>query len=390
MRFCQVRFPARLMAGVASLALLAACDEPLDFDMRGKVGGFSTAPAAQSAAQNRPAPDGRGIISYPNYQVAVARRGDTVSSVANRIGLTPADLARYNGLTPGDELREGEVLALPRRVAESSAGGVDISAIAGSAIDASPRSAPAAVTTTSLPPSGSAAAAPATAAPKSEPVRHKVVRGETAYTVSRLYQVSVKDLADWNGLGPDFSIREGQYLLIPVKGATPPKVAPAVVTKPGAGSETPVPPSAAKPLPNEKIAAKPPAAPAVSVGQPSRDPQASAAMAYPVNGKIIRTYTKGKNDGIDIAAAPGTAVTAAADGTVRAITASADKVAIVVIQHPNNLLTVYANVDGIAVKKGDSVKRGQKLAQLRAGENAYVHFEVRKGFDSQDPTPYLN
>ena len=221
-------------------------------------------------------------------------------------------------------------------------------------------------------------------------MRHKVVRGETAYTVSRLYQVSVKDLADWNGLGTDLGIREGQYLLIPVPGApAPAKPQPILVPKPGVGSDTPVPPSAAKPLPNEKVAAKPPAAPAVSVGQPSRDPSAGAAMAYPVQGRIIRTYTKGKNDGIDIAAAPGTAVTAAAAGTVRAITSSADKVAIVVIQHPDNLLTVYANVDGIAVRKGDAVKRGQKLAQLRAGENAYVHFEVRKGFDSQDPTPYL-
>ena len=377
---------ARLLAGVAALALLAACDEPLDFDMRGKVGAFSTAPAAQEAAGHRPTPDARGILAYPNYQVALARRGDTVASVAGRIGLPASELATYNGLNPTDALREGEVLALPRRVAEPSAatGALDISAIAGSAIDASPNTtpAPAAVSTTSLPPASAAPSRP----DSSEPVRHKVVRGETAYTVARLYQVSVTDLADWNGLGPDFAIREGQYLLIPVKGAAAPaKPAPILVPKPGVGSTTPVPPSAAKPLPDEKVSAKPPAAPAVSVGEPTR----SAAMAYPVNGKIIRTYTKGKNDGIDIAAAPGTAVTAAAAGTVRAITASADKVAIVVIQHPDNLLTVYANVDGIAVKKGDTVKRGQKLAQLRAGENAYVHFEVRKGFDSQDPTPYL-
>ena len=62
---------------------------------------------------------------------------------------------------------------------------------------------------------------------------------------------------------------------------------------------------------------------------------------------------------------------------------------IVVVRHPDNLLTVYANVSGITVKKGASIKRGQKLAQLRDGDNAYVHFEVRNGFESVDPMPYL-
>jgi murein DD-endopeptidase MepM/ murein hydrolase activator NlpD len=112
-------------------------------------------------------------------------------------------------------------------------------------------------------------------------------------------------------------------------------------------------------------------------------------MAMPISGKIVRAYTKGKNDGIDIAGTPGTAVGAAADGTVRAVTADADRIPIIVVDHGDNLLTVYANLDQIAVAKGDVVKRGQKLAQLRDGDNAYVHFEVRKGFDSVDPMPYL-
>ena len=82
-------------------------------------------------------------------------------------------------------------------------------------------------------------------------------------------------------------------------------------------------------------------------------------------------------------------MTAAAAGIVAAITADADKVPIIVIRHPDNLLTVYANVENITVKKGDSVSRGQQLASLRGGDNAYVHFEVRDGFDSVDPSPYL-
>jgi murein DD-endopeptidase MepM/ murein hydrolase activator NlpD len=113
-------------------------------------------------------------------------------------------------------------------------------------------------------------------------------------------------------------------------------------------------------------------------------------MAYPVTGKIIRAYSKGKNDGIDIAAAPGSPVKAAEAGTVAAITADSNKVPIIVIRHDRNLLSVYANVDGIRVQKGDRVNRGQNIAKLRgSAEEAYVHFEVRDGFESVDPLPYL-
>ena len=62
---------------------------------------------------------------------------------------------------------------------------------------------------------------------------------------------------------------------------------------------------------------------------------------------------------------------------------------ILVIRHEGNLLTVYANIDGIAVAKGDRVKRGQAIAKVRSADPAFLHFEVRQGFDSVDPVPYL-
>ncbi len=392
--------PARVWVAGAALALTAACDGPLDYDLRGNVGGFSTAQAAQNVSTaDRPKPDDRGVISYPTYQVAVARRGDSVTDLANRVGLPAGEVARFNGLEPDVKMREGEVLALPRRVAEPTTSGsaVDIAVLAGTAIDAAPDTTP--IETKPLAPATPAKAAPKPAGP--EPIRHKVARGETAYTVSRLYQVPVKALAEWNGLGSDFAVREGQYLLIPVKDQSAPKsssttpaaagvtaaAGAAAVTQPGSGSPTPLPPSSTTPLPKEKTTAKPPEAPDVKVAEPTKT--SKAAMGFPVSGKIIRPYSKGKNDGIDIAAAAGSPVVAAASGTVAAITADADQVPIIVVRHKNNLLTVYANVDKIEVNKGDRVKRGQKLAQLRGGDNAYVHFEVRKGFDSVDPSPYL-
>ena len=112
-------------------------------------------------------------------------------------------------------------------------------------------------------------------------------------------------------------------------------------------------------------------------------------MLFPVNGSIIREYSKGRNEGINIQSAPGTPVVAADDGTVAAITKSAEGIPIIVIRHEPELLTVYANVIDVSVEKGQKVKRGEPVAQLREGRDAYVHFEVRRGFDSVNPMPYL-
>ena len=384
---------------ISTMALLAACGQPLDYDLRGIGGGFSTADAAtQVPTSARPAPDNRGVISYPNYQVAVAERGDTIQKVAQRLGLDTPTLARFNGIEPTAPLRQGEIIALPTRVAEPSPatgaagtgpilpGSVDIGSLAGGAIERAPEQANG-VRTAALPPAQNA---PATQT-GTEPVRHKVERGETAYTIARLYQVPVKSLSEWNGLGPDFSIREGQYLLIPVAKQAPPAATSENVPKPGVGSPTPTPPSAAKPLPPAEAALPPAAAtpaPEVDVGERTAASDV-ARMLFPVSGSIIREYSKGKNDGINIKAAAGADVKAAEAGTVAAITKSADGVPIIVIRHEPELLTVYANVTEVSVDKGTRVTRGQSIAKLRDGNDAYVHFEVRKGFDSVDPMPYL-
>jgi len=398
-----------LLAGTSAI-LLAGCEnQPLDFDLRSTFGdGFSTAEAARGPLADRPKPDARGVISYPNYQVAVAKRGDTLKDVAARVGANSNELARYNGIDLGVPLRNGEIIALPRRVAEPAPGnsnGVDITSLAGNAIDRVP--ATPGVQTQSLPPATTSAPASQPTAPTGkEPVRHRVERGETAYTVARLYNVPVKALAEWNSLGPDFSIREGQFLLIPVEKQAPPRQIPTaapspqpvkplepVTTAPGAGTPTPTPPSAAKPLPQDDTAkptppAAAPAEPVADVGKPTA-PAKSTKMTPPVQGSIIREYSKGKNEGINIKGAPGAAVKAADSGTVAAITKSADGIPIVVVRHPNNLLTVYANVAGVKVAKGDNVSRGQQIAVLRDGADSHVHFEVRNGFESVDPTPYI-
>ncbi len=242
-------------------------------------------------------------------------------------------------------------------------------------------------------------AKPAGTAAGAEPTRHQVARGETAFTIARLYNVTPRALADWNGLGSDMAVREGAYLLIPVAAApaaaNPVQQASAnSTTAPGQGTPTPVPPSAKDPLPAQNetptsATAKPQGTPTSPDLGAQRTAASSSKFAMPVGGKIIRGYEKKKNEGIDIAAAAGTPVQAAFDGTVAAITKDTDQVPIVVLRHDGGLLTVYAGIDALTVTKGAAVKRGQAIGKVRAANPAFLHFEVRKGMDSVDPMTYL-
>ena len=384
--------------GLMGLLLLGGCSasNPLDWDLRTGPNSGDTSLAAVAALDQRPQADARGVISYPTYQVALAQRDDTVMSVANRVGIPPDQLASYNALRPTDSLRAGEVLALPTRVAaadipttggiigETTAPGrVDVSTIATTALNRVDAQSPAA------PKVIGQSVQPQTL--QAQPIRHQVKRGETAFTIARLYGVPVRSLGEWNSLGTDLEVREGQYLIIPTSSAPPANLAPEKTTAPGVATPLAPPPSSKTPLPAEKTLPAAEATKPVVVADLGKDrtTASESAFAMPVQGKIIRGYVKKKNDGIDIAAPAGTAVKAAADGVVAAITKDTTGTPIVVIRHADGILTVYAGVDGLKVDKGAAVKRGQTIAVVRNADPAFVHFEVRKGVDSVDPMSYL-
>ncbi len=373
-----------MVLGASALALSACVNTGnLDWDLR--AGGGDTSAAARQATAAAPTPDANGILSYPDYQLATARRGDTVASMAGRLGLNAEELARTNALRATDPLRDGELLLLPARVSAtpqpatlpvSGGGSVDVAAIATTALDEV---------------GPSASPAPAKAVP-GQPLTHRVARGETAFTIARTYNVSAKALADWNQLGADMAVREGQTLIIPIATGPAPNPEPEP-TPPGTGSPTPEPPSAAKPLPDETTEAagtKPKATPP----SPDLGDQATAAsaakMVMPVSGKIIRGYDRKSNQGIDIAAPAGTPVKAADAGSVTVISADTNGKGIVILRHAGNLLTVYVGVSGVSVKKGDKVSRGQEIGKVAAGDPAFLHFEVRNtSKESFDPMTYL-
>jgi murein DD-endopeptidase MepM/ murein hydrolase activator NlpD len=391
-----------LIMTVAALAL-TACNGGMDWDLR-QGGVLNTTGAARNATASRPQPDNRGVISYPGYQVAVAQRGDTVASVASRLAIDAGALARYNALQPQDPLRAGEVLALPTRIAGGTtpAMGTGVAGsgpvLTGNTIGApgSTGASPVNVTTIATTaidrasPQGTAPA-PTPAAAGPQPAQHKVARGETAFTIARQYNVSAKALAEWNGLGPDMGVREGQMLMIPVASAEAPTPVSAE-TAPGQGSPTPLPPSASDPLPDEQVTAaseKPKDTPTSPDLATERTGASASKFAMPVGGSIIRSFGPPKSLGIDISASAGASVAAADSGTVAAVTKDTDGTAIVIIRHADNVLTVYGGVDQITVKKGDKLARGAAFAKVRGAAQPFLHFEVRKGMDAVDPMAYL-
>ena len=356
----------------------------LDFDLRGNE--YDTSDAVKKAMKTRPLPDSRGIISYPTYEVAVARQGDTIKSISDRLGLVSKNVARYNGMSALEKLNEGQLISLPNRTdkrkfqlknSTSNRNEVNVTELASTAIE----------TATSK----KKVIKKSTSEQENEPIRHKVSRGETAFTISRLYNVSIRSLADWNGLDRNYTIREGQYLLIPLPRD---KIVTEVATvKPGKNSKTPSPPSSAEALPEpiSKENLETTSGKSKSSNQPENiEPSNTGQFSYPVNGKIIRDYVKNKTDGIDISAPEGTPIVAAEKGIVAAITSDTQEVPIIVLKHEGNLLTVYAGIGDISVKEKEKVLKSQLIGKIRPGNPSFLHFEVRRGFESIDPMEFLD
>jgi murein DD-endopeptidase MepM/ murein hydrolase activator NlpD len=348
------------------------------------------APTAAQTVPNVPA-DSRGVITYATYQVAVAQEGDTVASVAQRVGTSPEELAALNGLPAGQRLRAGERLALPDSVPRGDPGGFDGTGtsvwspeIAVSAIDSAP--------------GGTVSAPPAAPTPFQngqtdliiDPIRHRVEAGETAYSIARLYGVSVTALAEWNGLGPDMALRQGQELLIPVVSGANQIQSTVPGTMPGQTTPVAPPPSASAPLPDDIVTAVNPTSP--DLAQYRTPP--GGRLAPPVNGPVTKRYNPApgaaRSDGIGFSVPAGTPVRASGPGEVALVSESLGGLGtIVLIRHADDLMTVYGRVDGVTVQRGQQVAQGQQIGVVAARDNPELHFEVRRGTDSVDPGPYL-
>ncbi|RPD50181.1 LysM peptidoglycan-binding domain-containing protein [Hymenobacter sediminis] len=124
----------------------------------------------------------------------VVQPKENLYSIARRFGLRPADIVAWNNLPQSPSLRIGQVL--------------QVTAPDSVAAPVSPAPAPRPAAPAPKPTAPVAAPAPAAAS-----VRHTVQAGETMYSISRKYGVTIKQIMEWNSK-PDFSVKPGEVLLI--------------------------------------------------------------------------------------------------------------------------------------------------------------------------------
>ena len=126
---------------------------------------------------------------------------------------------------------------------------------------------------------------------------------------------------------------------------------------------------------------------------PTQQPVANAIMGSAF-GWRIDPFTNGSalHTGMDFQAETGTPILAAAGGVVVASEYNSGYGNVVEVDHGNDLLTRYAHASSVFVKKGDLVKRGQKIAAVGTtgrSTGAHLHFEVLVQGVPQDPQKFL-
>ena len=355
----------RVLVLVALLAL-AACGNP------------PSAPRPLPPVVNEAAPNAANAGAY------VVKPGDTIYSIARELHLSVRSLIDANQLPAPFTVTPGQRLALP-----------------GSGF-------------------------------------YVVAKGDNLSVIAKRTGVPFGTLARMNGLAAPYVLQVGQKLMLPAASASAAAVAGAAPPPPAITASAPV-PAPAPPLPSVSSAPLPPppaapqvvsvspnAAPAVAapapilpaaaappVSAPISAPTQTAALPtaplpappaqsghgfiWPLKGEVILEYgTTGHgqhNDGINIAAARGTPVMAAESGVVAYAGNELRGFGnLLLIKHEGGWMTAYAHNDALLVKRGDMVKRGQKIAKV--GDSGGVgqpqlHFEVRQGTRAIDPATVL-
>lgn len=208
---------------------------------------------------------------------------------------------------------------------------------------------------------------------------YEVKKGDTLYSIALEYGVDYRELAQWNSLEDPSKIRVGQVLRTKPeegRGAQVSKVA----------ISTPV---ESRPL---DAPAKPAAKPAAVPPKPVPAAPATEGFIWPAKGKVIAAFEQTRGKGVDIDGKVGDPIVASAKGKVTYVGSGIRGLGkLLIIQHSDEYLTVYAHTSQILVKEQQVVERGQKIAEIGTSdaERPMLHFQIRKLGRPLDPKQFL-
>lgn len=248
---------------------------------------------------------------------------------------------------------------------------------------------------------------------KTQPTIYTVKRGDSLYTVGFRYGLDYHSIASWNQIKKPYTIYPGQKLHLqsgqkafkksstvttrPLKPKSPVSVAAKPTTKSVSQSQSAPKSTKAASVNSSKPAAKKstakpvPAKPATSSVASGRG---KVHWQWPTNGTVIETYLAGDptRSGLDIAGKEGQAIRAAASGSVvysgNGLLGYGE---LIIIKHNDRFLSAYAHNRVRLVAEGESIRAGQKIAEMGRGDNGRIklHFEIRANGKPVNPRQYL-
>lgn len=263
-----------------------------------------------------------------------------------------------------------------------------------------------------------AVAKPGPRTPETRPESYTVRPGDTLYSIALDQGLDYRELAVWNNLDPA-KIRVGQQIRL-----TPPAstvVAAPLVSAPGAVEARPLdgaspdasisdssmkshPQGVRIPYSDQAYAQLSKAETSTTALKPETVPESKAEpkpaaqsgddldWVWPTAGKVIAGFNDSTSKGIVIAGKLGQPIQASAPGRVIfSGTGIRGFGKLIVIKHNNTFLSVYAHNSELLVKEGQTVTRGQRIAEMGSTDSDRVklHFEIRRMGKPVDPVKLL-
>ena len=212
-----------------------------------------------------------------------------------------------------------------------------------------------------------------------KPSHHKVLSGDTLYSISWNYNMDYKQVARWNNIREPYVIYPGQSIRL-----TAPLAKKTVVKK--------TVPSNTKPAVKKPVVKKPEVVKKASKKEEPVKFARNINWQWPTKGKLIKSSSPISKKGLDIAGKKGQLIKASGAGVV--VYSGSGLLGygrLIIIKHNEIYLSAYAHNSVLMVKEGDRVASGQQIAKMGQDSNGQtlLHFEIRKNGSPVAPGKYL-
>jgi lipoprotein NlpD len=229
---------------------------------------------------------------------------------------------------------------------------------------------------------------------------HIVKKGQTLYTISKVYGIDEIYLARINKISDPTQLRIGTRIYIPgAKNAKKVPITVSQIIEPQKTAPAPKPSPVARPKETVVKQAVPERPVSTVTKRPAavkKTPVGKGSFIWPVKGKLVKKFNSNTaigSKGVEISARSGTPVSSAAAGKV---IYSGDGISgygnLLIVRHDDSFFTVYGYNQKNLVEAGAFVSKGEKIAlsgRPPSGGVERIYFEIRYGKKPVNPIHYL-